>query len=163
MPRSPESLERRREYGRRWRLAHPDYHKRWREDHACEERERVRRWRNHNRDLVRAQKLRYYLTHLRPAKDPDPLPPKFYGHEFFETARLICGHEPVWKPSVYVWEESMAEAVLALVEGRDPEAAVAAARRRERNWGFRTGPLYDNVDIREDTRDVIIVRRREYA
>ncbi len=163
-PRSEESKARRRAYTNQWHRDHPEYKRKWVREHAEHERERIRRWREHNRDLVRAQRLRYYLRHPRSdtsGQQAEPLPPKFVGHPFFDTARFICGNEPYWDSSVWGWEEAMAEAVLALVEGRDPNAAAAAAWAYQRSWNFSTGPLYDNVDVRDDTREVVVTKRHD--
>ena len=46
----------------------------------------------------------------------------------------------------------MAYAVLALVEGNDPELAAMRARKYERAWSVRHAPLYSNVDVTQDGR-----------
>lgn len=163
MPRSPEGLERHRAAIRKWHQAHPDYKRNWDREHALSERERKRIYRERNRDRIREARRRYYLEHPRSAHEPEPLPRKFEGHPFFDTARFICGNEPYWDASVWVWEEAMAEATLAQVEERDPNAAVVATWARERDWKYHTGPLYGNVDVQEDTRRVVIIRRRSDA
>lgn len=161
MPRSEASKARRRAWCRQWRASPEgkDYHARWRSEHRVSERERKTAWRDHNRDLVRAAKARYYALHPRSRPIPD-LPSKFQGHEFFDTARFICGPEPYWDASLGGWEEAMGEVVLALVEGRDPNAAATESWRREREWKYHTGSLFPNVDVDADTRRVVYVARR---
>lgn len=163
MPRSEESKARRRAYTNQWHREHPGYKRNWNREHALEELERKRVWREHNRDKVREQRLRYYAKHPRRSArdDEEPFPDKFRGHEYFETCRFICGNEPYWDSSQFGWEEAMGECVLALVEGRDPNEAAAASWAYQRKWMYHTGPLYPNVDIREDTRDVVIVKRHD--
>jgi hypothetical protein len=151
MPRSEESRTQRLEYGRRWRTEHPDYHKAWKKDHSVEELERLRRWKAYNQDLVRAHRVRYYQLHYRPSLAPEPLPGKFQGHPFFETARFVCGERP-YVDDMLLWEEKMAEAVLALVQGLDPVVAVSQTVRRELDWLYSHPSFHPNIDVREDGR-----------
>lgn len=160
MPRSEESLQRRREYSKKWRAEHPDYHKSWRASHKAQEAERIKRWRQHNQDLVRAQKQRWWKRfHIAHPTERLELPAKFVGHPFFDTARFICGPMPYFPWDVWTWEESMSAAVVALVEGKDPECAVLAARKYERAWQLRHTPFYNNVDVAEDGRIVFVASR----
>jgi hypothetical protein len=162
MPRSEESKAQRREYTRQWRESQRgrDYHAQWRREHALSELERRRAWREHNRDLVREQRLRYYLKHPRVKREEETLPSKFQGHDFFDTARFICGSEPYFDWSLG-WEEAMAEVVLALIEGRDPNAAAAESWRREKGWHEKARPLYHNIDVREHDLKVVFLSPRD--
>lgn len=161
MPRSEESKAKRREYTRKWRESQrgKDYHAQWRIDHRESNQERKREWRRYNRDLIRAQRQRYYQKHPRLRATVEELPVKFQGHDFFDTARFICGNQPYLDVGL-VWEEVMAEVVLALVEGRDPNEAAVATWRRERGWSI-VGPLYPNTDIREHDRKVVFKSARD--
>jgi hypothetical protein len=85
------------------------------------------------------------------------IPIKFLGHPFFETARFICGDEPFWDFDLR-WEEAMGDVVLALVEGRDPDAAYRTCDDRDRIWYSRNLPLYGYVDVDEDHHVVYGVR-----
>lgn len=152
MPRSEEGKRKRLEYTRAWRKAHPEYHKKWRAEHKEEERERTRNWKLAHRDLVLEQKRRYHQRHRIIIPEVVVLPPKFVGHPYFDAARFICGDEPYF--DWWCWEEAMGYAVLALVEGTDPYAAVTKARKYEKAWSIRHPPLYDNVDLDETYRVV---------
>jgi hypothetical protein len=162
MARSEESKAKRLEYTRQWRKQQRgiDYHAQWRKDHAHAEAARMRVWREHNRDLVRAQRMRWYRKHPRVRREEPAIPSKFHGHDFFDTARFICGSEPYFDWGLG-WEEAMADVVLALVEGRDPNAAAVASWQREKGWRAGTGPLFQNVDVRDHDRRVVFVSAHE--
>lgn len=161
MPRSPESLERRREYVRRWRLEHPDYHRQWRAAHRLEEFERIRRWRALNPEKWRAQKQRYREKHPQERAEDDPFPRAFLGHSLFEEAEKICGPMPYFPADIWQWEEAMSCAVLAMCEGRDPAEAAHCARVTERTWQIRHGPIYPNLDFDHDGRPVLVARHED--
>lgn len=157
MPRSPESIERRRAYVRQWHRDHPDYKRAWVKAHRQQERERAKRWREHNQDLVKAQRLRYNELHPHQPIQREELPEKFIGHPFFETARFICGPKPYFD-SCRLWEETMAETVLALVEGRDPNEAARRTRSREWRWLNEHVSFFPNVDVRQDGKIVFVAK-----
>lgn len=120
----------------------------------------MRAWRAYHQDLVREQRRRYYERHPRESKAIPGIPEKFQGHPFFDTARFVCGDRPYfdWRLK---WEEAMSEAVLALLEGRDPTQAVKTCRSQELSWERECGPIYDNVDIRDHDLQVVFVSHRD--
>jgi hypothetical protein len=73
------------------------------------------------------------------------LPALHVGHPLLEAARQLVP-EPVRGARLAWWSECLAddlrsEAVLALLEGRDPAEAVARYRAREHTWAAWAGPL----------------------
>jgi hypothetical protein len=66
-----------------------------------------------------------------------------FGNPVYEQAREICGPPN----SSSVWEDCMQEAVLAILEGRDPRAAVFDTKRETRHIYLRP-----NEDVTEDGR-----------
>ena len=143
--RSPESRARRAAYAKRWRELHPDYHPNWREEHK-EHLAKLRRvWRRNHPGLVRAQRAR----ERTPTRVVEELPSKFQGHPLFDAARELIGEQPYFDVGLS-WEDQMAEAVLAMLEGRDPCRAARAARSAHINWWIMTAPMFDGVDVSED-------------
>jgi hypothetical protein len=132
-----------------WRARNPDYHKRWREAHREGERARARRWKATpaGRAARNAQDRRRRAKLVRPVVPALPEPAT--GHELFTLAAQLVpyagrGHV------LSFWHEELeydlrAEAVLAILEGRDPAAAVAAYRGREINWSRHAGPLLPSL------------------
>jgi hypothetical protein len=121
-------------YYRAWRAAHPEY--RARQNRLRNE----RRARNGRGDRT-AERLR------RPSRAAPPMPALHVGHELFEQAREIVGprrstlvqlHDPLY-------EDLVSEATLAIIEGRDPEAAVSSYGARERTFGRVTCQLFEEA------------------
>ena len=134
---------RRREQDRRARhrllTRRPDYFQVWRQAHAATERARRIRWRLTHPDLLREQWRRHAQ---RRRVEVVPLPPSHAHHALFDRAwevlhrigvrrddHLGAIHDPRW-------EDACSEAVLALLEGRDPEAAARAILATERRVAF---------------------------
>ena len=120
-------------YYRAWRAAHPEYRERQRE------RRRQRRAAAGRGDRSAEYALR--AAKRQTALEPIPLP--HTGHPLFDLARSIVGatrsgltilHDPLH-------EDLLSVAVVALVEGVDPVAAVKAFRSREIAWRRTSGPL----------------------
>jgi hypothetical protein len=140
--RSPESIAQRRAYAAAWRVAHPGYFAMWAKTHPGTERARRLRWKRANREKVQAQRRRRAIA-LHPPTEP--LPVVFTGHPIFEQARAIVGPD---KSGFTVLldplnEDLMSVAVVALIEGTDPVAAVRRFRANETAWRRLTGPLLD--------------------
>jgi hypothetical protein len=87
-------------------------------------------------------------------RDTDCMPALFTGHELFDLAREIVGPRPRFDE--HIWEEAVAETVLAILEKRDPYAAARKAYRVERTWRMQHPPIFDNADITTDGRLVIV-------
>lgn len=153
MPRSEASRERRREYSRQWHARHPEYRKQWLAANRERENERKRRWRAANPDKVREQKSRY----KRRSRAIAPMPPIFSGHPLFDRARAICGPRPYFD-RFNRWEDAMSTVVLALLEGCDPVLAHRRFLSDERRVEIMHGPIYPNVDIRDDGKVVYTSR-----
>ena len=113
----------------------PDYFRVWRQAHAATERARRLRWRLTHPDLLREQWRR---RAQRRRVEVVPLPPSHAHHALFDRAwevlhrlgvrrddHLASIHDPRW-------EDACSEAVLAILEGRDPEAAARRVLATER-------------------------------
>lgn len=109
-------------YYRDWRAAHPEY------------RERQNALRKARRAVQSRDRRSEYAQ--RPSRAIVPLPAPFLGHPLFDAARAIVGmdrgtltmlHDPLR-------EDLLSEAVVALVEGRDPSEAVRRFRAIENGW-----------------------------
>jgi hypothetical protein len=147
MARSSESLERRRAYTRAWSAspAGRAYHRRWRQEHPEIEKARRDRWRAANPDRVRAQRETENERRRarRAAELESPIPAPATGHPLFEAAARIvpvAGRGGV----VSFWDEELeydlrSEAVLAMLDGRDPIEAIRTYRSRERRWRHLAG------------------------
>jgi hypothetical protein len=118
----------------------------WRLAHAAGERARRLRWRMANPELLRAQRRRRW-ERRRP--ESVPLPPSHAHHPLFDKAwevlhdigirrddHLAVIHDPRW-------EDACSEAVLAILEGRDAEAAVRSTMATERRHAALTVALDD--------------------
>jgi hypothetical protein len=83
----------------------------------------------------------------------------FLGHPILEQAQALAGR-PWYGGALYdaTREDAAGEAVLAILEGRDPEEAIHAFMADEREWHGRTVSLFPNVAIREDTRQIVFQR-----
>lgn len=133
MPRSPESIERRRAACRAWQSspAGRAYHAADRLAHPEREAARRARWKVANPDKVRASGARYAAAHLL---DTTPLPALY--------PELNHGN------AIAFWEDELRmdlaqEWVLAELEGRDPVAATNAYRARESAWRAVAGEYDD--------------------
>lgn len=122
-------------------MSTPEYHRAWRAAHREQERARKRRWRA--TPAGRASRAREYLR--RASRAAPPLPPLHTGHVLLDAARQLV---PDRAPGArYQWrEEALAqdlrsEAVVAMLEGRDPAEAVRAYRAREGAWAIMAVPL----------------------
>jgi hypothetical protein len=76
-----------------------------------------------------------------------PMPGLHLGHKLFERARQIVGPRRTTLINLEdpLYDDLIAEATLALIEGRDPEDAVRAYGARERAFGRVTCPLFEQA------------------
>lgn len=123
-------------YWQRWRRAHPEYVMRERE------RGRVRR-----REGRRGDRTAEYRARVARRVVPPPIPDLHTGHPVLEWARRIIrdiAPMAVLK-SVTEWnrEDARSEAVLAILEGRDPEHAALQYLRDEKRRQRLTMTLID--------------------
>jgi len=121
-------------YFRAWRAAHPEY------------RERQNRLRNERRRRIgRGDRSAEYAR--RPSRAIPPMPALHLGHELFDRARRVVGPRRSTLVDLVdpLYDDLVAEATLALVEGRDPTDAVRAYGARERAFGRVTCPLYEQA------------------
>lgn len=87
-----------------------------------------------------------------PPPAPVVIPVLHTGHELFEAARRATGIErdersrTLRRRDDVMREDGLSEAVLALLEGRDPAAAWRSFRNRELAWVYRTCWLPDDDD-----------------
>jgi hypothetical protein len=121
-------------YFRAWRAAHPEY--RLRQNRLRNERRR--------RD-GRGDRSAEYLS--RPSRAMPPMPGLHLGHKLFERARQVVGPRRTTLVNLEdpLYDDLIAEATLALIEGRDPEDAVRAYGARERAFGRVTCPLFEQA------------------
>ena len=129
----------RREQDRRARhrllARRPDYFRVWRQAHAATERARRLRWRLTHHDLLREQWRR---RAQRRRVEVVPLPPSHAHHALFDRAWEVLHRIGIRRDdhlgSIHDprWEDACSEAVLAILEGRDPEAAARAVLATER-------------------------------
>lgn len=128
--RSPEARERARARSRAYYAAHRDYFRSYHSDP-----ERRARWNAERRTpeyRERAKAWPSYGIWRRRRADP-PRPPQLDLDDLTEQAMAIAGIDSVPDPAYDAgWRDLVQEAVLALLEGRDPEAAVRAERSRIR-------------------------------
>ncbi len=121
-------------YHRAWRAAHPEY------------RERQNRLRNERRHRDgRGDRSREYAR--RPTRAIPQLSSLHLGHDLFERAREVVGPRRSTLVTLQdpLCDDLVSEATLALIEGRDPEAAIRAYRARERAFGRVTCPLLEQA------------------
>lgn len=131
---------------RRLRERQPDYFRTWRHSHPETEGTRRRRWRLANPVARREQQRRRRERKQTPNV---PLPPSHSRHPLFEQAwevlhrlgirrddHLVVIHDPRW-------EDACSEAVLALLEGRDPAEAARRVLADARALARREAPLLD--------------------
>lgn len=118
-------------YYREWRAAHPAY------------RDRQRLLKNARRRLQpRGSRAAEYARRSR-AVTLAPMTTLHHGHALFDAARAVVGPARSGLTILYdpLHEDLLSEAVVALIEGRDPSAAVRAYRAAETTWRRITGPL----------------------
>jgi hypothetical protein len=140
--------ERRRQHvraaQRRLRTRRPEYFRAWRQAHVEGERARRLRWRAAHPELLLAQRRRR-VARRRP--ETDQLPASHAHHPLFERAWEVLRAIGIRRDDHLVtirdtrWEDACSEAVLALIEGRDPEAAVRTLLLAERSFATRHLPL----------------------
>ena len=121
-------------YFRAWRAAHPEY------------RARQNRLRNERRrSKGRGDRSAEYAA--RRSRAMPPMPGLHHGHTLFERAREIVGPRSTTLVNLAdpLYDDLVAEATLALIEGRDPADAVRAYGARERAFGRVTCPLYEQA------------------
>ncbi|HSP19368.1 MAG TPA: hypothetical protein VLQ79_07640 [Myxococcaceae bacterium] len=119
-------------YHRAWRAAHPDY------------RARQNQIRNERRRRTgRGDRSTEYAE--RPSRAIPPLPGLHVGHDLFAVARRIVGPRRTALVTLYdpLYDDLLSEATLALLEGRDAQAAVRAYGSRERSLGHLTCQLFE--------------------
>lgn len=132
--RRQRRLEYRRRHSREWRIANPTYYAQWRRDHTSAENERKRRW----RETTRGRESRRREGMRRRRSMPDvQLPGLFVGHPVLEQAVALTGRAwygaDLYDPTR---EDAAAEAVLAILEGRDPKEAIHDFRKKEWEWRY---------------------------
>jgi hypothetical protein len=117
----------------------------WAKAHQGTERARRLRWKRANRDKVQAQRRRRALKLRRLI---EPLPTAHMGHPLFEQARDLLGPDPT-AFMIYLTdplhEDLLSVAVVALVEGSDPAAAVRRFRASEHAWRRMTCPIIEAI------------------
>lgn len=131
MGRSPESLARRRAYTREWFHRHPGY----------------RRQREIETGYKRPSRAR--------TQDEAPIPPLHSGHHLFDEARRLTGIEmnertrTLCRRDDLMREDGLSEAVLAILESRDPRLAWKQYRSGELAWFYKTTFLPEEHDKEE--------------
>lgn len=119
-------------YFRAWRAKHPEY------------RDRQNRLRNERRRR-QGRGLRGPEYRKRKSRAIPPIEP--FVHPLLERARAIVGPRRTSLTTLYdpLHDDLVAEAALALVEGRDPVQAVRSYRSTEHRWGRLTYPIFGEV------------------
>ena len=78
------------------------------------------------------------------AQQPLVIPPKHTGHALFDEARRLTGitrderSKTLMRRDDAMRDDCLSEAVLAILEGRDPVEASRQFRNRELTWIYRT-------------------------
>lgn len=114
-------------YYRLWRANHPAY------------RARQNRLRNERRRIFgRGDRSAEYAK--RPSRALPKVPQLHSGHPLFDQARAIVGPRITSLVTLTdpLYDDLIAEATLAILEGRDPHEAVRAYGARERGYGRTT-------------------------
>ncbi len=145
--RDPERRRRQmREARSRLLERRPDYFVAWRKAHPESERVRRRRWRAAHPEALREQRRR--RTERRRV-DTTPLPPSHADHPLFERAWAVLHRLGVRRDDHLAvihdarWEDTCSEVVLALLEGRDAEAAARETLAAERRFGAVHLPILE--------------------
>lgn len=131
MPRSEESKARRRAYTREWLKRHPGYRR--------------------QRELATGYKR---PSRARP-EDDAPIPILHTGHCLFDEARRLTGIEmsersrALCRRDDLMREDGLSEAVLAILENRDPRIAWKQYRSCELAWIYKTTCLPEEHDKEE--------------
>jgi hypothetical protein len=113
----------------------PDYMKQWRATHRDAERARQQRWRQLNPERLREQRRRQAERRRAVVV---PLPRSHEHHPLFDAAWAILDRLGIRRDDHLAaihdtrWEDACSEAVLALLEGRDPMAAARAVIAKAR-------------------------------
>jgi hypothetical protein len=121
-------------YYRAWRAAHPDY------------RARQTRLRNERRRRSgRGDRSAEYAA--RRSRAIPEMPVLHLGHALFDQARQVVGPRTSTLVSLAdpLYDDLVAEATLALLEGTDPVAAVRRYRASEVAFGRVTRPLFEQA------------------
>lgn len=123
-------------YWRNWRKAHPEYRVR--------ERRRVDQRRA---TFGREDRTTEYAQRKREERVPwEPIPPLHCGHEIFIEAKAIADRFARRDTRIVycnpLWEDTVSEVVLALIERRDPAAAARSFAVAERRRTFIEAPLF---------------------
>jgi hypothetical protein len=121
-------------YHRAWRAAHPEY------------RERQNRLRNQRRRRDgRGDRSGEYAR--RRSRATPPMPGLHVGHDLFDRAREVVGPRRSSLVTLRdpLYDDLVSEATLALIEGRDPGAAIRSYGARERAFGRVTCPLLEGA------------------
>jgi hypothetical protein len=111
-------------YYRSWRAAHPAYRAR---QNVLRNQRRAR--------FGRGDRSAEYAK--RRSRALPPVPPMHAGHPLFDQARAVVGPRRTSLVSLRdpLYDDLIAEATLAILEGRDPHEAVRAYGARERSFG----------------------------
>lgn len=124
------------------------YMREWRKRHREAERDRKARWRKANPDKLRAQWAR---RSERNQVDTTPLPVSHSGHPLFDEAWAVLQRMGIRRDEHLqvihdqLWEEACSEAVLAIIQDRDPEAAVRAVLATERRFRIMHLPMPEYI------------------
>ena len=121
-------------YYRAWRAAHPEY------------RARQNRLRNERRARNgRGDRSAEYAA--RASRALPPVPPLHLGPTRFEQARAIVGPRRTSLVQLIdpLYDDLIAVATLAILEGTDPHEAIRAYGARERAYGRVTAPLIEDA------------------
>lgn len=133
---------------RRWVAHHPDYERSYRAAHRARIAERTRAyrdatreqrrivlaaWKKANPEKVRQQRQRH-AARLHAKAHPDLVLQQAATIVGASTSTLIYLYDPLR-------EDLLAEAALAMLEGRDPREAVRRYRSTENAWGRKTRVL----------------------
>jgi hypothetical protein len=113
-----------------------EYRRHWSRAHRAGENARKAR----NR-AIPGWRAAHEHDHRPPAAAPEPIPSLHLGHPLFDQARRFVQASTMTILCDPLPDDLMSEAVLALLEGRDPKAAVARYRKCERSWQEATCPL----------------------
>ena len=126
-PRRPDAA-----YYRAWRAAHPEY---------CARQNRLR----NERRRLRGRGDRSAEYAARRSRSIPPLPGLHLGHALFDRARHVVGPRSTTLVNLAdpLYDDLVAEATLALIEGADPVDAVRRYRAREAAFGRVTCPLLE--------------------